>query len=144
MIKVEGLADLQEKLKELGDELTQQKKLRSAARKAFKPVLEAAKSKVPVATGVLRDSIVIASVSPKESVAAVGLKIKKTKTDDPRQDASWRWHFIEMGTRFKAARPFLRPALDGNAQAVVSGLTGILQKQIQKAIRKKTGKRRSK
>lgn len=139
-IKVNGLEGLLGQLNELGDELTQQKKLRSAARKAFKPVQEAAKAKAPVDTGVLRDSIVIASANPKESVVAVGLVIKKGSADDPRKDASWRWHFPEKGTRKMAARPFLRPALDSNAETVVNNFADEMKKAIDRATKKKGGK----
>lgn len=137
-MKIRGLEELHGKLNELGDELAQQKKLRSVARRAFKPVLDSAKAKVPVDTGILRDSIAIAGASPKETVAAVGLVVRKLfKSGDPRFDASWRWHFIELGTRFKAARPFMRPALDSNSQVVLANVKDLLQKAIKNVIRKR-------
>lgn len=142
MIKVEGIKELMEQMAELGDVLTQQKTLRSVAKKAFKPVLDAAKAKVPVDTGVLRDSIILTSPTKQNknaqhAVAVVGLTVRRTKTKDIRKDASWRWHFVERGTRSMPARPFMRPALDGNAQLVVDNLRTLLKAEIDRAIRKK-------
>jgi HK97 gp10 family phage protein len=143
-LNVHGLKDLQMQLEELRDVELAAKTLASAARKAFKPVLEAAQSRAPVDTGVLRDSIKIAVKKPKngDAVVVVGLRIAKDKTAAARTgrknaDASWRWHFVELGTRFQGSRPFLRPALDGNAQAVVEALKTELAKGIQRVVRKR-------
>lgn len=140
-IKVEGMAELQAQLAELGDALTQQKTLRKAARKAFEPVLLAAQAKAPVRTGILRDSIVLSSpskVDPNARGAAVvvGLRIKKTRDPDPAKDASWRWHFVERGTRNHPPHPFLRPALHANAQYVVDELRRLLKTDIDQIVRR--------
>jgi HK97 gp10 family phage protein len=48
-----------------------------------------------------------------------------------------RWHFIEFGTADLAAHPYLRPALDANADAVLTLLRTELQASIDRALRKK-------
>lgn len=143
--KVHGLAQLQAQLEELGA-VTGQKVLLSAARKAFKPVLETAKQLAPVDTGMLRDNIRIATAKPKagKTVGAVGLVISKdfrtpAGSDRPPAYASphWRWHFVERGTSKMHARPFLRPALARNGQKVLDLLKTLLAKEIQRAVKKK-------
>lgn len=156
-LTLKGMDGLHAALMDLGAK-TAVSALRAAGRKSFRPVLEAARARAPVDTGVLRDSIVIGSqkLDGDESgagVVAVGLRVKKTKNTrtkgargaaagllrsapliggGAKRDASWRWHFVEKGTVNMAARPFLRPALDGQAQTVVDNLATELRAQIEK------------
>lgn len=150
-MKIEGLAELQAKLQDLGAELGQ-KILRTAARRAFKPVLDAAKGKAPVDTGNLRDAIKIASVKPKagDTVVAVGLIVtnnapKGRVTSEQIESGAPRdpyyWIFAERGKSGQAAKPFLRPALDGNSEQVLSNLKKELEAAIQRAVKRKRGKK---
>lgn len=147
----EGLRGLEEELVALGS-VQAQKTLRTAGRKAFLPVLEAARAGAPVDTGLLRDNIVIVTQAPKsgDGVVNVGLRIRKAKeTRISKHGVSkggvhrlstsphWRWHFVEGGTSKKAARPFLRPALDNNADKVVGELRGELRKAIDRVLKKR-------
>jgi HK97 gp10 family phage protein len=157
-LRTYGLADVKDGLKDLEKELVAlganegRKVLTRAARNAFAPVLEAAKANVPVDTGLTRDNIIIATEKPKEgeSVVNVGLRIKKakeirlskhgmTKDGTYRMSTSphWRWHFIEGGTSTTPARPFLRPALDSNADKVTASLNGELRKVIDGVLKKR-------
>lgn len=154
-IKVHGIQGLMAQLREIGAE-TGGKVLASAARKAFVPVLEAARGMVPVDSGSLRDSLMIGTNRPGEgdTVVAAGIMIGKGKGAKQAQVAaaafgegqlkalppSRRWHFIEFGTSRQAAKPFLRPAIDGNAQAVVDLLAKEVDKGIARAIKRKGGK----
>jgi HK97 gp10 family phage protein len=112
-----------------------------AARKAFEPVLAAARSGAPVDTGLLRDSLKLQVVRPKGGGAVVQVGLKVTSgpgSQKPGRKAlppSRRWHFVEFGTRKMAAHPFLRPALESNAQAVLDILRGELAKGIARAVR---------
>ena len=141
-MKIEGLKDLHDQLEGLGAVLAA-KVLAVAARKAFAPVLEDARNRVPVDTGLLRDGIRIQVQRPKsgDSVVRVGLRIAAVKGAKKlgRRTASphWRWHFVELGTSKMSARPFLRPALDGNAGAVVNNLKAELAAGIRRALRRK-------
>lgn len=140
-IRIEGLRELQEQLKEVGDALTQRKVLRAAARKAFKPVLDEAISRAPIDTGALKESMRLASVNPKkgDAVVVVGLEFRKSKD---KKDAGWRWHFPEFGTVKQDAKPYIRPAFDNNVEAVTRDLKEQLKKGIAKALKKKKGGRR--
>lgn len=148
---VRGLDALQAQLLELGAELGL-KTLAEAARKAFKPVLDDAKSMVPVDTGELRDSLKLSVVKSGsgDMAIAVGIRIGKgTGSKQARVAAAAfgegqlnsrpparRWHFIELGTAELAPHPFLRPALDKNASRVLEALKVEIAKGIARALKK--------
>ncbi len=141
-MKVEGLRELHDQLEGLGAAMAA-KVLAVAARKAFAPVLEDARNRAPVDTGLLRDGIRIRVQRPKagDAVIRVGLRIMPAKGAKKlgRRTASphWRWHFVEIGTSKMGAQPFLRPALDSNAAAVVAALKTELAAGIRRALRRK-------
>lgn len=140
----QGLKDLEAELVALGAN-EGRKVLTRAARKAFAPVLEAARAAAPVDSGLTRDALTIATQKPKdgESVVNVGLRVGRPKGTRLRKDGKkatsphWRWHFIEGGTSSLPARPFLRPALDTNAESVVGSLRGELRKVIERVLKKR-------
>jgi HK97 gp10 family phage protein len=137
--KLSGLDDLQAQLLELGAELGL-KALAQGARKAFKPVLEAAKQNVPIWSGALREAIKLTVKKPKDgdTVLVVGLYIgKATGPDLGELPAPRRWHFIELGTVKYAAHPYLRPALDANASQVLEDLKTEVAAAIERAVKKK-------
>jgi HK97 gp10 family phage protein len=154
-ISVKGIEGLMAQLREISAE-TGGKVLARAARKAFVPVLEAARAMVPVDSGALRDSLMIATNKPGEgdTVVAAGIAIGKGSGAKQAQVAaaafgegqlkglppSRRWHFIELGTSRQAPHPFLRPAIDQNAQRVVDELGKEVDKGIKRAIARKGGK----
>lgn len=146
-MKLLGMKELDAQLKRLATE-TRPKVLRASVRAAFKPVLEAAKSKVPVDTGELRAGIVLATAKQDQTVAA-GLVVANTQAHAQARVAAAafgeaqvkgsparRWHLTELGTRTQAAQPFMRPAIDENAGVVVDGLKRELAKRIAKALKK--------
>lgn len=144
-IKVQGLNALQAQLLELGAE-TGAKVLRTAARKAFVPVFDAAhRLALPsMDSGALMDAITLVVVKPKagDVVTAVGLKIsakisRRAAHTLAHRNPARRWHFIEFGTVHMAAQPFLRPAMDANAQVVVDILKQELVKGIRRATKRK-------
>jgi HK97 gp10 family phage protein len=152
-VDVKGAEELARKLKLL-DLTKQQKAIKAAGRAAFKPVLEDARQNVPVDSGLLRDSLRLATRtrSGGQYPIEVGLTVRNTisyedaegaalirtrfgrrglkvggrrikgrgKRISVETGAAWRWHFIETGvpSRGIPARPFLRPALARNKEAV--------------------------
>lgn len=145
--KIIGMDKLLKQLDQLEAELAL-KAIAAAARVAFKPVLDTAKLLVPRDSGELADSIKLRLEKPKgsETVIKVGLMIGKSskarqakaaaaafgEAQSGRVPAARRWHFIELGTSHQAAHPYLRPALDQNAGAVLEILKAELLKQIHK------------
>lgn len=153
---IEGLRDLQEKLRQL-ESVAGIDVCKRAARRAFKIVETDAKALVPVKTGQLRDCIKLTAQKPKNGsiIVRVGLKVTMTKVKEEieltglgdgedvqtymrrvKRDASWRWHYVEFGTSRMSARPFLRPAFEKNARRVVELFKEELDKSIQRAARK--------
>ncbi len=136
--KVTGLDALQAQLDELGAEVAVRALARSA-RKAFEPVLEAAKSLVSADRGELREAISITTKKPSsgDAVVVVGLKIGKGAAVAGSVSPSSRWHFVEFGTAHMPAHPFLRPAMDQNAEKVLELLKTELEKSITRALKRK-------
>ena len=80
---------------------------------------EQARSLAPRRTGRLVGDIDIAvevTARDQEITGWVGVRSGKGK-------AFWAW-FQELGTRHHAARPFLRPAVFGNARRIVEIVSG--------------------
>lgn len=139
--EVKGLSALEQQLTELGTELAV-KTLAKAARRAFKPVLDTALSMVPRDSGALANSLKLTTSKPKEgAVVVVGISIGRADGKRGELPPARRWHFVELGTAKMQAHPFLRPALDTNANAVLEGLKEELRKAIEQAIRKRAGGR---
>lgn len=147
-LSIKGLDSLKSQLETIAKE-TQAKVLKSAMRAAFKRVKESAQAKVPVDTGALRAGIVVAGAQTPSGYA-VGLKVVNNSTAMKQarvaaaafgegQSASQparMWHLIELGNAKKAAQPFLRPAIDENAQGVVDQLGREVTKRVKAAARK--------
>jgi HK97 gp10 family phage protein len=145
-IKLEGIGSVDQALKELerefGDKMAQSKVLVPAVREAMKPVLTAAKLNAPKDTGDLARSLIIEARRPNKRdrrskyitqtdtvIAAVttasGKKLKKMGIkSDARAIAQ------EFGTAKNPAQPYLRPALESNAQSTVNRLADILARRI--------------
>jgi HK97 gp10 family phage protein len=146
-IKLEGIGDVDKALKaledEFGDKLARSKVLIPAVREALKPVLAQAKANAPKNSGDLTKSLIIEARRPNSRdrrskyvtrtdtvIAAVttasGKKLAKMGIkSDARAIAQ------EFGTASHPAQPYLRPALEANAQETVSKLGQILARRIQ-------------
>jgi HK97 gp10 family phage protein len=147
---LKGLKAVQAQLESVAAE-TRVKLLRSAMREAFKPVLEEAKARVPRDSGALAEGLVIGSAKVSGEAIAVGIVVVNNSARAKQANTaaaafgeaqsmgvppSRRWHFIEMGTAKRAARPFLRPALISGAAGVVEALQQAVSKRIRKALKK--------
>lgn len=153
-IKVTGFAELNAFLQKLPQKM-EQNILRGALRSGAKPMLEAARQAAPVGepsdaakrkykvyAGALRDSLRVSARIDRRNgkvVASIkaGGKSKKTGAD------VFYAHFSEFVTRPHALskggelshpgtdpRPFMRPALDGNATAAVLAVGEYIKKRL--------------
>jgi HK97 gp10 family phage protein len=147
-IKLEGIGEVDKALKaleaEFGDKMAQSKVLVPAVREALKPVLAQAKANAPKDSGGLEKSLIIEARRPTRRdrrskyvtqtdtvIAAVttasGKKLAKMGIkSDARAIAQ------EFGTANHPAQPYLRTALESNAQTTVNNLAGILARRIEK------------
>lgn len=83
-------------------------------------VVERAKQLVPVDSGLLRDSIGTSLSRPAEmsfSIKGDGVRV----FIGPASDIDYA-PYVEFGTYFRAARPFMRPAMDESSEAVQHAL----------------------
>lgn len=151
-LKLRGLEGVLAQLKEVSNEMGD-KALKAAGRVAFKRVADMARQLVPVDSGDLREAITIRAVKlhANNGSVAIGIQISSKTTASKqatlaaaafgeaqvaRVPPSRRWHWIELGTSRQAPKPFLRPALDANAQAVIDDLSEQLRKKIAAAVKK--------
>lgn len=114
--------------------------LRKAANAAVKPVLDSARSLIPVnKVEELHKTYKGRLVAPgfaKRSIAA-----KVTLSQDGRavfarmgvkREAFYAVSFVELGTSKMAAEPWLRPAFEKNQSAVLKRFAEVLKQQIDK------------
>lgn len=116
----------------------QKKALREGVKKAGEFLRDRIAERAPYRTGLLRDSIVAGSARTKKLSVAISIGPAATNrpkaSGDKRQEQSlggetsgdkkpkdaYYAKFIEFGTVNMAARPFMRPVLDANSEAITS------------------------
>jgi HK97 gp10 family phage protein len=151
-IEVDGLSDLQAALRELGDPKAIKLALRGALRKAAKPMLEAARGKVPVDKGDLKRSVKMAAAkgerldSPTFGIV-IGIdsneqpaKIVTRKTRSNRgRGGTYRDPGVagvapitEFGTPRQAAEPFMRPAFDAEGEPTIRRFGEVAMSEIER------------
>ena len=108
-IKVDGLADLEAQLLELGS-AGAKRSVRKGLRAMSNVVRDEARRRAPVETGLLQKSIRTADTG----ITATGWSFAV----DVR-DQAFYGRFLEYGTSKMAARPFMRPAAESAAAPAV-------------------------
>jgi len=130
--------------------------LRKSVREAMSPVLAQAKALVPRDTGALAASlqiearnptgkdkrskyidpsdtvIGIVTTAPGKKLAKMKFKNLKTKSKQTGVRSDARATAVEFGTKNMAATPFLRPALEGQAGAVLNILSTLIEQNMRK------------
>lgn len=141
-IEVEGLAELEKALLDLGAE-TGFKTLRSAGRKAMKPVLSDMQSGANESTGDLKQSLRISASKGKGAARSVNVSVgntrrKATKANGGQKfdSVEWKARAQEFGTVNQQAEPFMVPALVRNQDNVLLALILELKIAIDKAVKK--------
>lgn len=99
------------------------------------PIIEAMKSRVPVDTGLLRDSI---GVDPRRGVkrgdAYVGVLYKRRTKNGKKVNPRIYGRIVEFGSRFMRATPFLRPGYAATKDRVISIIAGKFDRLIKSKI----------
>jgi HK97 gp10 family phage protein len=155
-IRVEGLRELEARLKSLADEIGGKKAaqpVKAALRKAGKIVQKDAQARVRVDTGLLRDNIIVATAKrqkPGRFAVNVTVRAKAKKYADNRKNrkagkvgktfknygALYYARFLEFGTSKMQAKPFLRPAFEANKGQLAQVIRDELKLAIDKAVAK--------
>lgn len=145
---IEGLDEVQEKLKRLGNLRLMKNAARRSARKAMAIVRDAARSGAkaiddPQTSEKIWKNIAIAAGktrNPNEVVMRVGVRGGASFSNPNPPNTSggdtrhWRW--LEYGSVHNTPVPFMRPALQNNIQAVTNSFAENFNKEIDKELAK--------
>jgi HK97 gp10 family phage protein len=94
-VRVEGLSELKELLQKRLPEHIQTKALQSSLAIAAKPIVQDAKSRVPVKTGLLRRSIY--SFRSRRSTKQKAVRLISVKSGSKAKAPTFYWRFVEFG-----------------------------------------------
>lgn len=147
-VRVEGLRELDRKLKRLGDEVAGKKVMRGALFDAAKPIFLGARANAES----VRDSGALAAamgrwfrqLSRTMFAMFVGPRSRSKKAvalwtaahgAPPRGNRLNHAHLTEFGSREGRAQPFMRPAFDANAPRSVGIFAKRLRERIEKIAR---------
>jgi len=147
-VNIEGLDEVQERLKRLGNPRLMKNAARRSMRKAMAIVRDAARSGAkgiddPETAEKIWKNIAIAAgktQNPSEVVMRVGVRggasfSNKNPPNTPGGDTRhWRW--LEFGSAHNPPTPFMRPALQNNIQAVTNSFAENFNKEIDKELAK--------
>ena len=145
---IEGLDEVQEKLKRLANPRLMKNAARRSARKAMAIVRDAARANakaiddpqtaekiwknITIATGKTRNSNeVVMRVGIRGGASFSNPNPPKTSGGDTRH---WRW--VELGASHFPPTPFMRPALQSNIQAVTNSFAQNFNTEIDKELAK--------
>lgn len=132
-IKIKGLDEIQEKLKQLSN-ATNGDILYTSLMNASTPMYKQIRANAPYLTGKLRAAIkrrrLTKGYSANLQGAAVSIYVKMSK---PRADSAYYYVFHEeYGARGRPPRPFIRPAFDNNQAGAIDRFAQKLGQQIDK------------
>lgn len=147
-VKIEGLDEVQEKLKRLGNPRLIKNAARRSMRKAMAIVRDAARANAkalddPETAEKIWKNIAIAAGktrNPNEVVMRVGVRggASFSNPNPPKTSGGDTRHFrwVEFGSANNPPTPFLRPALQNNIQAVTNSFAENFNKEIDKELAK--------
>lgn len=119
-IELKGVQEIVDKLQAIGANVS--KLENQALKNAAEPVLEDAKTNVPVKTGKLKKGLMISNISKKD-----GIKCIRVGLDRGDNSEIFYGKFIEFGTSKRAAHPFLQPAYEKNKETIKDKISETLR-----------------
>lgn len=133
--EIKGAAEVLKRMREFAPKF-QRRGLRRAARRAMTIVRDSARANAraiddPNSPQQIWKQIAIAE-SSRQSKQVGGVVMRVGVRGGARKGNSdvYYWRFVELGTQHMRARPFLRPALENNSQAVSDRLVSELNKAL--------------
>lgn len=139
--RVEGLSDLAGMLRNLPSDISGRNggPLAAALSKQARLVRNAARLRVPVDSGRLRNAIVVLRDRNPERRGRTEAYFVYVKPGRTRADKRGAFYaaFVEYGTVKHPARPYMRPAYSSNQREVTDGFVLDLRKAIESAVRRR-------
>ena len=131
-LNVQELAALTDRLRDIEAKIAK-KALRTAARKGMTLVRDEVKANAPEDTSPDADNIktkthIALQTSFRRGVLFVRVGVRGGAKANP--DVPYYWRFQEFGTKDIPARPFMQPALESNADAVLDKITQELKREL--------------
>jgi HK97 gp10 family phage protein len=132
-LRVDGLSDLQEKLRQLGPRLSRNG-LRSAVNAGAQVIRREVKARAPSDTGTMQRAIYVKQIREKSSDVqqTFFVGVRSGKRFQKKGLDAYYWRYVEFGTRKMAARPFIRPAFEAKKSAAVEAIKAKLAERIEK------------
>lgn len=128
MLKLDekALAEIKQRMSELEERLVK-REVGKAMRKAMRPVRDEVDRKVPVDTGDVKAHVVMRTSRRKGNIyVRIGVQGGAKKAEG----VPYYWRMVELGTKNQPAQPFMRPALEDNADEVARRAIEELRKAI--------------
>lgn len=137
MADLKGFRELTAKLDQLKRSV-RNRILRKAVTAAAGIVVNAAKAACPVETGQLRKSIGKRIKTYRRTGVVVGIVGPRTgfKNATTGRNPTKYSHLVEFGSATSAAKPFLRPAFDGNQSACLQKMAEVIEQELEQEARK--------
>jgi len=130
--KIEGGKQLDQALKNLGIEL-EKKIAKSAVRAGANVIAKQARLNAPVGrSGTLRRSIKVVTRSKRTGDAVASVVTRSGKKWTKKGMNAWYAGKVEFGTKNKAARPFMRSALESKREEAIKRMSQVIQTRIAK------------
>jgi HK97 gp10 family phage protein len=134
-LNVQEFAALTDRLRDIEAKIAK-KALRTAARKGMTIVRDEVKANAPEDTSTDADNIktkthIALQTSFRRGVLAVRVGVRGGAKKNP--DTPYYWRMVEFGTQHIAAKPFMQPALENNAEAVIDRIAEELRRELDKA-----------
>lgn len=132
-MKVDGLAEMDRKLRALGPDIAR-KGLRSAVGAGARVILNQAKARAPVDTGTLRRALYMKPIREESSDSrqTYFVGVRSGKKEQKKNRDAWYWRLVEFGTEKASAQPFLRPAFEAGKFQALERIKSKLAERIQK------------
>ncbi|NWK74157.1 HK97 gp10 family phage protein [Acinetobacter sp. SwsAc6] len=152
-VEIEGMDEIQQKIKRLGNQKFTRNAATRAARKAMRIVRDAARNgaksidnpetseriwkNISIASSKSKDKSVVRMRVGVRGGAAVNAKSNRAKLAALPGGETVHWRHIELGNSHHAAQPFMRPALANNIQQVTNSFSKNFSEELDKELAKR-------
>lgn len=132
-MQVQGLRELEQKLHSLGPQLAKNA-LRSSVNAAAQVVKKEAQTRVPVDTGRLKRALYVKHIREESNATqqTFYVSVRQGKRYQQKDLDAFYWPFVELGTVYKPARPFLRPAFEAAKERAIERIRDKLAERIER------------